>query len=240
MKAAVDIIEEFIATFSFEGKIKGVTDNGGGSYTIEVCKTFHARKDMVLTIGGNNFTVTSFVNNESITGTTAVAPTTNETFIVPPPRYFHNTVKMQNKELTEIRISGDKFPLIWVKENIRNRHNNRRNAAQGDKRTFETRIFFLDDTDWKNWNTDDHYSEAIQPMLNLVQEFIDNCNDTRNKYFRRPDGFTTIPWPKFGDFFGGSDSQDMRDKNVFNDTTSGVELQITLPFKNLVICNSKC
>lgn len=240
MKAAVDIIEEFINTFTFEGVIKSVIDNGGGSYTIEVCKTWHARNNTVISINGNNFTVTDFTNNESITGTTSVAPVQGETFIVSGPRYFHNTVKQQNDDLSAIKISSDKFPLIWVHENVRNTHNNRRNADVADRRKIEVRIFFLDASNWKAWSTDQHYSERIQPMLNLMQEFIDQVNKPNNKFFRRPESFTHITWPKFGSYFGGRDSQDQREQNVFNDETSGVELQIMLPFKNLVICKDNC
>jgi hypothetical protein len=72
-----------------------------------------------------------------------------------------------------------KTPIIWLLETI-----DETRFGRGDSREFEAslRMFFLDETDIKNYYTEDHRREVVLPMQKLVAEFIEVVNsDVRFK-----------------------------------------------------------
>ena len=115
-----DIIETLINEMTFESAITAMVDNTDGTFTIDVCETFHTQPVCSsIVIGVKSYKVTQVVNNTSITFTASVAPV-GTTFSIEGPKYLHGTRIAINNEIDKRSSANVKtFPLVFVWEIIR-------------------------------------------------------------------------------------------------------------------------
>jgi hypothetical protein len=88
--------------------------------------------------------------------------------------------------------------------------------------------------DFQNWNTDDHYSNAIIPMRNLCFAFIEEVNNSF--MFSDFTDYNLINHVKFGVFTDNKGHTN----NFFNENLSGVEMRVTLPVYKNIACSDAC
>ncbi len=232
----VDVVGSLVAAIDTSVNINEIVDNGDNSYTIFTCNTKYIKPCIKFDVLGVTYNVIDtegkeFVPNRQFTvqGSSIITETVIN---LPPMNYFYGTVIATSAELDKKKFDDDKFPMVYLLEVINDNFNN----LPQDKidRVSDFRIFFLTNTDEKNWLTADHYRLAIKPMRNMLYQFIDELNDNPN--IEEFSNFTAINHAKFGVY--STDKGHTR--RILNDKTSGVEVRLNLPIvagQLCLVCN---
>ena len=111
-----------------------------------------------------------------------------------------------------------KTPLIWLLETIRFTEFGRNQPLEFQS---DLRLFFLDETNVAQYMTKDHRNNVVQPMNQLIDEFVRTINS--NRKFKRILDTERITFSRFGVERDNGVFQNVLDANL-----SGVELRITL------------
>ncbi len=221
-----DLLETFINSLTFESAVINQVYNVGSDETgIIVENSFFARTGMRVYLDGSAYTVKRFDSKlNELVFDTELDPIAKLT--LSNPFFFHGTPYMTNIELTKIRESDNKFPLIYLYEIVR--EDIRNEEKDGLAEIADLRLFFLDNSNFRDWDTDEHYTNSIRPQRKLVDEFIIQMN--KYKMFDRSDNITLINHVNFGQFVDKKGHL----QSIFNEKTSGIELQIKLRIRD---CN---
>lgn len=216
MEEISEIITDFVSRI--DTTMTGVWD---GDYTV-YCNTKWARAGKIVTDEiGNEYLINSVDPDGSIASTQltgAPTPLTGLTFLN-PPFYQGGTKLSANAEWTIVTTDlTAKTPLIWLLEIIR-----LTKFGRADVREFETslRLFFLDETNVKDFYTQDHRREVVKPMTSLAEEFLNVIRNDRN--YKTIEDYTLVTFSRFGVETDRGVIENILDANL-----SGVELQFTL------------
>ena len=204
-----------------DNSVTGVYNTGSG--LTEYCDTKWMRKGKTLTDSlSNQFLIEGITYNESVEATQISSPPLVDleglTFL-DTPFYLSGTKIAADNEWT--RASKDlttKTPLIWLLEVL-----TEQKFGRGDNREFSTslRIFFLDETDVRQFKTEDHRREVVYPMSKLVESFLDVIRVDRR--FQTIEDYQLITFSRFG-----VERQDGMFENILDANLSGVELRLDL------------
>lgn len=149
-------------------------------------------------------------------------------YALPFPFYISGTRLATNKEWTLAdKDLTKKTPIIWLLETVEEEH-----FGRGDSREFQAsmRIFFLDETNIKDFYTQDHRREVVLPMQKLVDQFIETINNDAR--FQTIESFRIKTFSRFG-----VEQENGMFQNILDANLSGVELILSLTkFKE----NCKC
>lgn len=138
---------------------------------------------------------------------------------LPVPTYLFGTKLATNLEWT--KMSNDvktKTPIIWLLETTREKVFGRGDTRE---REFEIRMFFLDETNIKDYATKDHREQVVRPMQQLVLEFLETIK--RNRNYQTIEDYEMFAFSRFGVQKENGYFQNILDANL-----SGVELRMTL------------
>lgn len=231
MIPTVDIIESLLNEFTPKAKITTVVDNLNGTYTITLCDTINLREGLSFTLNAVEYTVLSISGN-NVTYTTGVAPLKGDYVFPQKPFYFHGTPIATGNELTTIQLSVDKLPMVYLLEVITDSFPLDKSSAI--ERTTTVRLFFLDEANFSDWDTDNHYALNIVPQANYAVAFKDYLlNDSKSVGLLEGD-FDLVYHAKFG----LSATINGKTTNLFSEQLSGVEVVVTIPIrKDITICN---
>lgn len=224
MAHTVDIIEDLINELDFTYDVTSNT-NDSTDTTLVVKNTFHSRAGLLVTDGSTDYTIKSVDHG---TRTIVLSGVASGSLSLQNPFYFHGVPYKVNEELSSYAHSDDKFPLIYLYEIIREREI--LDPESAIEKESDIRLFFLDECNFAEWDTDQHYNLAITPMKNLLSLFIDNLKN--NSKIGELTDMVTIPHANFGVFTDNAGHTN----SIFNDHTSGMELQITLPILHIEEC----
>jgi hypothetical protein len=224
-----NIVEDIVS--SIDTQIVGVNTGNG---TADFCHTKWARKGKTLTrvSDGEQWTIDEVILDESITaiyiGTTIPEPIFEGTFELPTPFFITGTRLATNSEWTKASNDiTDKTPIVWLLETTRERIFGREQTLE---RASDLRMFFLDETNVKDYYTKDHRVQVVQPMTQLVEGLIETISAKAN--FDDVEEFQLITFSRFG-----VEQETGFIQNIIDANLSGVELQFTLQkFKE----NCKC
>jgi hypothetical protein len=213
-----DIIEEIVQ--DMDNTITGVWNSV--ELRTDVCKTKWIRKGKkVFDSVGNEYTITDFEVDSWIKYEPAppdVLPLEGTIYLEEP--YFMTGTKMSaNMEWTkEGNDLTQKTPIVWYLDFIRFREFGRDSAIDFES---DVRIFFLDETNVRQFYTKDHRQEVVRPMTELLEEFISTVRKNRN--FKRIDDFEILTFTRFG-----TEREQGYFENILDANLSGVELRVTL------------
>ncbi len=235
-KETVQVIGELIAAWVIPFEISSVVDNGAGSYTLNVPKTYYlqAGKRRKLTIGAIEYEVTSVVNNSSVTifdkSAIPTLPAT-DTFNLPVPFFFNGTIIQTNTELAKEKKIWEKTPMVYLQRPFSETidANDLTDSFTANKAALTLR--FLTEADFAEWSTAQHDLHAVVPMRNLMYEFIEMLK-ANAKYIDRFSDYEATDLIKFGVVT----QKGYEGKGLFSDNYSGVQLDITLGIKYQCIC----
>lgn len=234
MIPTVDIIEELVDGFNPSTMITSVVDNLDGTFTITVCNTINIREQSPFKIGATDYTAISVdTQYREITFESLIAPTINDIVYGSVPFYFHGTPMATGSEITHILETSNKLPMIYLLEIITDNKDN--DPESSIDRLSTVSLFFLDEANFGDWDTDQHYSEAIVPMMNYAELFVNYLNDTPN--VGRIDNYDLTYHAKFGLNIRTSGGHI---QNLFPEKLSGVQLRITLPILKSLSCVNNC
>jgi hypothetical protein len=191
------------------------------------CKTKWARAGKYITDAIGNVFLINEVEPDVYIVATPLSPTVfpdpplvlDGMCFLTPPFWITGTKMATNREWT---IAGDhlenKLPLIWLLEVFGETGYGKGSVIERD---MELRLFFLDETDPAQYYTTDHRKQVVQPMQQLMGEFIETVKRLRQ--------FKTVDEYRYKTFsrFGTEDEKGVL-QNVLDANLSGVSLEITL------------
>lgn len=188
-----------------------------------VCETKWARVGKVVADSeGYEYTITEIEVDEWVKAVAVDTTNTNPlngVIYLSVPFYLSGTKVATNNEWTKSSNNlTTKTPLAWLLEVLRIQQ-----FGRGDTRDFacDVRMFFLDETDIRNYYTKDHRENVVYPMQNLAMEFIGIIQ--KDRQFQTLDEWELITFSRFGVERDNGMFQNVLDANL-----SGVELRVTL------------
>jgi len=223
-----------VNSFNPSTTITNVVDNGGGSYTISVCNTLNIRELSPFKVNANNETAKS-VDTElkTITYETGTPPQKFDIVYGAKPFFFHGTPIATGNELSLILESGSKLPMVYLLEIITDTLD--RNPESSIERTTQVNLFFLDEANFGDWDTDEHYSQAVIPMMNYAEAFLDYLDNAPLVGV-----IDTAPMTYHAKFGLEIRTNSGHVKNLFPEELSGVQVTITLPLLKDLSCSDAC
>ncbi len=221
MKLTVDILQDFINSLDLSGEVVNYSDDGTDT-TLTVLNTYHARPNMTVDVDGSDYTILEVVNNTSLRVSGVVAAPVKYT--VPNPFYFHGSPLMTNNHINGAD-STDKVPMVYLYEILKERELGEDSLIL---READLRLFFLDSANFDDWETDDHYSQRLIGLNNLVDKFIESARAYNCCFYLYQTTFTRINHVNWGVW---SDKEGNVSR-LFDDNLTGVELSFTLPLKS--------
>jgi hypothetical protein len=198
---------------------------------VSFCSTKWARKDKpVFDTLNNSYKITDIDYDKSITAQPQVVGTDfiPDTYYLPAPFFIGGTKIATNNEWTIATNDLNlKTPIVWLLETI-----NEQQFGKGDPRLFESelRVFFLDETNVRDFYSKDHRREVVYPMKQLGLEFLNVIKNDRS--FKTIEDYNFILFSRFG-----VEQEEGMFQNVLDANLSGVELRFTLTKYKL---NCKC
>lgn len=167
-----DIIETFLNSLDFGGRVLTIT-NDGTNTTIGADSILYARQGLEVSIDGTPYQILTADYSTNTFTVSGVIPTA-VVWQLDRPIFLHGTPYLTNTHFTRAKQAQERMtPLIYLLEII----NRRDQGRQFDTEEADLLMFFLDDADAGNWLTDDHYSEVIIPMDNLAEFVQANMQD---------------------------------------------------------------
>ncbi len=231
MTTTVDIVRTLVENYAPKSAITAVEDLGSNSWKLTVCKLFNTRPLRRITIDGELYDVTAIDADAKTITVTSTDDLSSAVLYYPPAiTFFHGTPIATQQELAKIKDTVDKLPMIYLLEIIEDKHYPSKQDARD--RDAQIRLFFLDEANYQDWDTDHHYSGAIVPMANLAVDFMDEYL-FYHKQLDKFEPYSLIYHPKFNpqiNFNGVLES-------LFPDQVSGVEIKVTLPVRKTFTCN---
>lgn len=227
----VDIVKDLVENINLKLNIKTVSTSGD-LHTITVCNTLYLSgksnnnsNPYQITIDNNEYDVISVENNTIVLQ--GVEPITLGLKSIASPYFFHGTVIQTNNELSCISDVFEKTPMVYMRRTFTENWS----RYTSIERTAEITLFFLTQADFSSWSIDDFDTFAIKPMRNLCYKFIDSL--LTNKQIGKIENYSIIDNIKFATFVNEKGFENQK----FNDTLSGVQLDISLPIRKNYKCN---
>jgi len=165
MTDIVQILTDFFATWRRSSEIISITDNGDGTADIEVCDTLFVAPCQSIRIDGVNYEVTK-VDGKVITVMFTVLPTGTE-YQTQLIHFTAGTVYRFNQEDTQ--DDNLKEPLkAWLMEPTVEEEEPIDSIYEY---TAKIRLFFIMETNLKDWIIEDIYTNISKPLIKLAREF---------------------------------------------------------------------
>ncbi len=230
-KQTKDIIGDIIATLSVTFVIDNVISNGGGSYTLETKCTWWLSIEKDIIVGGNAYKITSFILNKSITIQSIGSPIlpTVASFTIPAPNYINGTLKMAQNEVDAQKDKTILCPFVYLIEIISDDKNN--DDESMIDRTTDLRLLFLNSVDTGNWLTNDHYTNFVYPMQQMVDLFVSKVKNS-NLFV---DNIRYIDTPLINVSENGTQV-----KSIFDCNLSGIEHRLFAEIREELSCINQC
>ncbi len=231
----IQILSDVISTTAHTVNITSIVGNLDGTYTLLVDNTYYLHDKSKVTIDSNDYIVSSFILNNTLIITGTVLPTVTE-FVLPSPIFVHGTPKkvsgeLQNKQTKE-------YPIIWLLEFLEADYDDNFNSAITT--VLDLNLFFLTDIHFSNWDIDQHYTQAIDPMSNEI-DFIIKVIQKRRDLFGEITSHKVSNHVNFGSYI----TDKGYDEQILTDQVSGCSLKLGLPYivdvcGNDTVIVSKC
>lgn len=235
-EATTELIEELISKINRTFNVENVIDNGDGTFTLEInCSSLWLRPCKAVELNGFKYRIIDFVSNKWI----KVEPIKHNNqplpgeHLAPKPVYFYGTVRMVNGQLNAIGNSIDFTPMIYFVETYTENYD--RDPETVINYETDISLLFMDDSNYEDWGkAEEHYTGAINPMRNLVNEFIKVVESSGK--VGELDSFSIINHSNFGVFQNNQGHV----RRLLEADLSGCELRLVLPVCVDLKCENQC
>jgi len=197
-----------------------------GTYTLTTCNTYHLQPGLTVTIDSISYKILSVARNANIIVSGTVLPPT-ENFSLYTPHFFHGTPIVTSGEISTIAIPQDRVPLAYFVEEFEENYFGKENPID---REVPVRIFFLTESNDRDWKTNQFHNNAINPMRELALYFVEKCAQTTYFGNLKDVDYKISTRQRVGITTDGKGKKDFA-----NQSLSGVELNLTLPIKKGVM-----
>jgi len=230
MTRTFEIVKQIVEDMDWNLPIREIVGN-----RLFMCKTLHLKAGSgVLDPQNNQYLVTNVLNNEyiDVLGTTGAFQGLYVTVTELPYFLQGKWISANNEYLLMDSDTSSKTPLIWLVRGYEEKFNSKSNSV---KMEVEPVIYFLDQANFNEWTNEDHDKEAVNPMYNLAQYFVDTVK--KSGQFVDLDGWKIKDEPKFGVELHNNSKDKGNAKRILSDDLSGVGLRIPLKFLgNCKVC----
>lgn len=223
----VSILKRVIPNMIIKVCVKSSTDNGDGTFNIEVCDSKYLYECFHFVYNNVDYFVEE-VNDKIVTIKGSVL--IDSDFNIPPPLFIPDSPRGVNSNMKLRRSDPRSYPLIWMLENFTTRYdlNNRLYVSKP-----RVKLFFLIPSRDEEWLEDDIRKHSIEPMLSLCDDFINELEDKVSGQIKQ---FTVFNRLRFGKVA----SNKSNDSKIIDDNISGVELDIEIPVKKWAVQCHEC
>ena len=179
----IEVLRELTNSYQITIVVDSHIDNLDGTFTIETKNTYHFNKGMMFTVLGVDYTVTDFVQNESLTYKKSLnsSPSLESDFVINSPiKYLVGTPRLTNQELTLLQYNLKRFPFLWVIENYRldySKNGSSLFACEGD---FTITLF--NDANREEWLNLDHRMNVLNPLKGLLDDWMNYVSKDKRVY----------------------------------------------------------
>jgi len=221
-QAVVDFIEDFIDGMNFTQRVQSFSTDGNNT-TLFLDDPLFSRAGLIMNVDGVDLEIVS-VNNVLCTVTVTGVIANPVLATLQKPKYFHNTPIANNAHVSFLE-GVDKFPYIYLVQVIDEEF-----VVDVTSSTDENVVllfYFIDEHDFRNNDTDDDYATVIPQLRRLVDKFVTDIQlqPRVNKFVAN---YIISDFVKFGESTANRGALN----SMFNDRTSAIQLQITLPLRN--------
>jgi hypothetical protein len=202
-----------------------------GNYKAYCDSTHYIKDKMSVVLDGVSYKVVSFELNKTVTlkGSAAISV---KSYNLESPFFTHGKLKAVNDELSQAGRKVKISPFIWMFElQPRTRPSEVDTVLDS---TGSVKLFFMADSDFKNYTTAEHYKQVIDPMNNLVNSFINSLKDNK----RTGLVFETLRL-NHAKFTTGGGETASDERSVLGRYLSGIELEITIPIMMDFLCKTR-
>lgn len=153
---------------------------------------------------------------------------------LPLPFYDHGTPLMVQPRWSN--LSDDvKYPMVYLFERIREVEQSRQSSLDT---VADLTMLFAINANYKDWNTDQHYQNAIDVMRRYYDEFRYQLDEQSSKFYQYEENYALYSHANFGVYM----DRKGHTQRIFAENISGVELNFTLNVRKCkcVNCNCNC
>lgn len=229
-KLLPDILKELINGSTFTVGYNYLTADGSNTYTLSgICDLHHIQPASKIIINSVEYKVKEYDKDlKTITVTGTPQPPDVGVIILQRPYFIHGTPIAANTEAGKTPLEI-KTPLIYLMEPFDTYVNNDFNTSIYANCKFT--LCFLTQAKTQKWRTDDFYYNAIRPMANLAEDFINILNNS-NLFFNDRTSYNIKYYTKFGINIAGLGVK----KLYFSENLSGVGVDLSVDIYKLDEC----
>lgn len=232
-----DAVNSIDLTINFHTVVE-ISANRYGCYTTNTKWVMIENK---IVLNGVEYKVESYSLNEFLELSGASIPSTGSQAlnikrgksIVPFSPYFtHGKLKAVNAKVADVKKDSNILPMLW------NFELQPRTLPADLDTIFESegsvRIFFLNSTNPKQYETETDYQNSIFPLTNLVDEFL-----VALRKQKRAGKFFVSNRINHSKFTTGGGDTNVAENYVLGKFLSGIEIEVDLPVLKSLICPVK-
>lgn len=208
--------------------IDSIADLGSGKYQLFTCDTAWATAGFPIAIDGQDYKIIALDFNVSITISGTILPNA-KFFLLYPAIFYHGSIKVAEQGLEQkvngSLLSSDKFPMIWLHEPVDETVST--NPQDSIYKHCDCDLYFMVDSNFSLWAQDDHYNQAIMPVRQLIDRFLDAIKITGIINDNVLDRVNVKDLPRFGRYTAENGAE----KALFSSyEMSGTKLNASFPF----------
>lgn len=207
-----------------------IVDIGADMYRIDTCSTFHVTDCRTVTIGGIDYAVESWINNQSFVIEANPAPV-GDTFNIAPPFFYVGTPDRMNSEKQQ-RSELNNLPFVWLYQTYDEDVVDEVDSLIDYYVT--VRMFFLDTFNVADNLIDDNITKVVTPMRNLAEAYRKKLD--RSKDIGKLERVSFTPHIDFGVFI--KDRGHLQ--SIFDGNYAGTELSVRIPVLKAAECCQIC
>lgn len=228
MRLTVDILRDFFLNLDFGLEVEDVTYSlSTGRSVVKVDRLIHLRKGMEVTFPevlpdpAFNTRVLD-TDSDALTLTVEGDATAyiDETLTIDPLFFLNGTPLKAAGEMQRVDLEK-KYPMVYIAEVIRERFQPKMDALD---RTADIRMFLIDQANWREWSTEQHYDITLSRLNNLAGVIMKAYRNEIGTFYAEETEFELINHVNFGTYQDGKGHTKM----IFSDETSAVELNYDL------------
>src|SRR5574343_225482 len=188
----------------------------GTNWKVHSCDTYWTMRDMTVSLGGEDFTVVSVVQDSYIIVSGLALPVC-ASYQMPAPQFWHGSHRKVNSEMSEESDAGQAVVYLPVPR-VRETNDPEEEVVY----TASIIPIFLYTYDQQRDTIELQQDEVIEPLNAMADFFLWLIEDNDGSY-NTPEDVDRREWMNFGD-----ETVWGKDKLIFNRNYSGVELQFDL------------
>src|SRR3972149_2749871 len=205
-RPSVDIIGDMILSMTFPVTIIKKTNNGDGTFILEVDNMYHAQPSFYVMIGTKKYLIRDIqpATNDVCGGCSNDImvvkgdPITTDTFNMYPPYFFHGTPKAYVIETGQEGNEYKKTPSVWFEEQFTDSYDE--SPLSSIDREIKFTLFLTTQSNNELWLTDEAYKKAVKTMFRLAQLIIEKIKSMPELFDLRTLRYDIENFAKFGLF----------------------------------------